>query len=466
MMSLKWKWFFEAPLAPAWRKRLELCLGVVLSGAFVVALSSTIPANPEKVAVLRGIPAQMSSPQPPGTAEVAEPLKPPQSAEIFAAAEAGDVVGLRTAYRPTMPLDGLLSLAARSGREDAVVWLLAHGANIHDQERSPTAPVLAADAFPKIVTLLREKGAVEPSLENAAEANAPHALMRALAAHPDDAKEHVSLRAVVGSPMGTAADKRFVVSKLLEIGANPNDAYGSDTSLGAAVRGCDPHGSENLRHDCMTIVRLLLNHGAHVTGDALGAALSLDDTTRSAPLEALLDRPIAKGVTATALARATNVKADDLKRIVKLGVDWAWHDGEEDSALPLLEAVRRGDRDYARALIDAGAPVDVHFKDATCALAEALDNSASDNDRARIVELLVMRGANVNRRFPDGRTPLFAAAESGNIRVINFLLARGASVDDRVLDETALDAAEQHANISAARVIAAHGGRRAHPNAY
>ncbi len=151
---------------------------------------------------------------------------------------------------------------------------------------------------------------------------------------------------------------------------------------------------------------------------------------------------------------------------MKLGVDWAWHDGEEDAALPLLAAVRRGDCDYARALLDAGAPVDVHFKEATCALVEAIDGSAGDDAPARIVELLVERGANVNRRFPDGRTPLFAAAESGNVRVVNFLIAHGARVNERILDDTALDAAEQRGNTPAARVLAAHGAVRVRPSTY
>jgi hypothetical protein len=43
---------------------------------------------------------------------------------------------------------------------------------------------------------------------------------------------------------------------------------------------------------------------------------------------------------------------------------------------------------------------------------------------------------------------------------VNFLLAHGARVNERVLDDTALDAAEQHGNVPAARVLAAHGGIR------
>jgi hypothetical protein len=250
------------------------------------------------------------------------------------------------------------------------------------------------------------------------------------------------------------------MARLLDAGADPNETRGTTSAFGDVVTACDRQ-----QDDCMSFVRLFLDHAARVTGEVLGDALSLDET-RPAVLDALLERPIEKGVTATALARATSVSSDDLVRIVKLGVDWAWHDGEEDAALPLLAAVQRGDRDYARALLDAGAPVDVHFKEATSALAEAVDGSTADEAHARIVELLVERGADVNRRFPDGRTPLFAAAESGNIRVVSFLIAHGARVNERTLDDTALDAADQHGNTPAARVLAAHGAVRLHPSTY
>jgi hypothetical protein len=465
MSPAKWKWLLEAPLPPAWRSRLELCAGVVLSGAAVVALASTIRPDPAKLAALHGRPAMESSVQSRAIVEMASAATPTLSFEMLAAVKAGDVVAMRRAYRVGMPLDGTLSLAARSGHKDAVLWLLVRGANVHEYERSAMSPVLAADAYPDIVALLRERGAEEPPLVVAAEANAPNAVARVLAAHTEQVRDGGALAAAARSAVGTAADKRLVVTKLLEAGADPNDTNAGDSALGAAVRSCDNrYGGEYLKSDCMAIVGILLDRDARVTGDALGAVLSLDDASRPAPLEALLERPIAKGVTSAALVRATSVSKEDLARIVRLGVDWAWHDGEEDAELPLPAAVQRGDRDYVRALLDAGAPVDVHFKDATCALAEAIDGSANDDGaHARIVELLVERGANVNRRFPDGRTPLFAAAEAGNIRVVNFLLAHGASANVRVLDDTALDAAEQHGNTSAARVLAAHGGQRARP---
>ena len=453
MSATTWKWVLEAPLAPTWRKRLELCLGVVVTGAAIVALSSKIQPDPQRLAALHPTPA-ITFNVPPHPIEDATDPNPPLSQAMTSAARAGDVGAMKKAFRAGMPLDGTLRLAAQSGRKDAVVWLLVRGADVHEHEDTTLAPVLVADAFPEITTLLRARGAAEPTLLNASIAAAPNAFARALAGHTEEAKQSGVLATAAGAPWKSAAERRLIITKLLDAGADANDAYGGASALALVVTEC--------KDDCMSFVRLLLDRGARVTGDALGAALSLDDTHRAEVMDVLLERPLADGVTAAALARATNATKEDVDRLVKLGVDWTWHDGEEDAELPLLAAVRRGDRDYARTLISAGAPVDVHFKEATTALVEAIDGSASDDARARIVELLVEHGANVNRRFPDGRTPLFAAAESGNIRVVNFLIAHGARVNDRVLDDTALDAAEQHGNTPAARVLSAHGGGRAY----
>jgi ankyrin repeat protein len=463
-LDASWKWLVEAPLSPTWRNRLELCLGVVLSGAVVVGLSAMIHPDPSKLAAAHGHGAPRVVSSALRASAPAEPPPPPtMTAAFMTAVRAGDVRAMTNAYTPGMPLQGTLGAAARSGKKAAVVWVLDHGADVHDEETSPYSPVLSADANLDIVALLRERGAAEPTLDDAAMANAPNAVSRLLAAHPNvNAQGSSPLQAAASSTNGTAANRRLIVTRLLAEGADPNrDGGGNPSSLSGVITHCDDEGSD--AGDCMSLVQLLLDRGARVTGDALAAALSLDDATRSAPLDALLALPIEPGVTAVALANATSANPRDLKRVVAKGIDWAWHDGEEDAALPVLAAVQHGDRDYVRALLDVGAPVDVHFKDGSSALATAIDNAASNSAQARIVELLVTRGANVNRRLPDGRTPLFAAAESGELRVVNFLLARGARVNDLVLDDMALDIADQNGHQPAARVLHAHGARRARP---
>ena len=175
-------------------------------------------------------------------------------------------------------------------------------------------------------------------------------------------------------------------------------------------------------------------------------------------LDLLVPGPLDRGTAAGALETATEISLEDVPRILAGGVDWAYHDGEDDAAHPVVAAARRGDRDLLRVLLEAHAPVDVHFKDGSSALEVAIEGN--DAAHARVVELLIEHGANPNRRFPDGRTPLFVAAEGGgDIRIVNFLIAHGARLNDLVLEDTPLDVAEQQSNLAAARIIAAHGGK-------
>lgn len=464
LQSATWKWFLETPLAPAWRSRLELCLGVVLSAAAVVALASTVRPDPAKLAVRRAPARATVRSVDPSLYAGAVPLEPTplQASEFASAVRAGNIVEMNTHYRKGISLSGMLSWAASTGKKPVVAWLLDHGADVHESEDAPHGPVLSADGYPEVVALLLQRGAAEPSLETAALAHAPNAVTRILAKHPNvNARNSAPLQAAATSTNGTMANKRLIVTRLLAAGADPNRDWHAGSALAGAIADCDPDRDED--HQCMTIVRLLLQHGAKVTGDALGAALSLEDSVRAEPLDTLLALPLQKGVTSAALASAFRADPADVKRLVKKGVDWAWRDGEDDAALPVVAATRHGNRDLVRALLDAGAPVDAHYKDGSCALAEAIDGSSSSAEQARIVELLVTRGANVNRRFPDGRTPLFAAAEAGDLRVVNFLLARGARVDDLVLDDRALDIADQHGHQPVARVLHAHGAHRARP---
>jgi ankyrin repeat protein len=462
----KWAWLFQ-PLAKATRSRLEICLGVVLSGAAVVGLSTAIRPDPSRLAA-----SQSAFPEAPEVdqrrAEAdlrAEPPPPPKVSPDFAHAVArGDLDTMNRLSTPGMALDGMLAVAGESGEKEATLWLLDHGANVKEDEGTVDAPLLIADEHPEITALLLERGAPETSLYIAAQANASNAVVRLLAAHADvDPTDASPLDGAVSSTRGKAETRKLIVAKLLAAGAKPSRDDGMNP-FASAVHTCDPAADQyDSEAECLGLIKLLVKHGAHANGDALVAALQLDGSARDTALAATLTAPIERGATATALAQVWNVPPQAVKLLVSKGVDWAWHDGEEDAALPLFTAVQRGDRDFVRTLLDAGAPPDVHFKDGTCALGAAIDGAAGGGnaDFARIVELLVARGTDVNRRLPDGRTPLFAAAETGELRVINALLDRGARVNDLVLDDTALDAAEQNGHQPAARVLHARGARRA-----
>lgn len=468
-----WQWLTKAPLTPAWRRRLELTLGAVMASAAVVVLSTQMKPSPSLLA--SRMPVIESSPPSAWELEALEarrmgyaPPQPSLTPEFRAAVAAGDVDAMKRTYQRNMPLNGLLQVAAKSGKKPAVVWLLEHGADIHEDENTQFAPILAADAYPEIIAHLREKGAPEAPLEAAAGALAKNAVTRILAKHPNvNERFSYPLRAASSTvPVEgetSSATKVLIIKQLLDAGADPNhgDDNGSPTALAAAVQSCS-YGEGPGSVEALEIVKLLLSRGAKVQSDALAAALSLEPPIKAAALTLLLEHPFDKGVVSHALAEATSVDAADLKRVIKAGggVDWAWHDGEDDQALPLIEAARRGERDTVRAFLDAGAPVDMRSKNGECALGVAIESSGSNTAAPRIVELLVQRGANVNRRLPDGRTPLFAAAEAGDLRTVNFLIEKGARVNDIVLDDSPLDAAEQNGHTPIARVLHAHGGRR------
>lgn len=447
-MNLTRKWLVETPLAPAWRRRLELALGAVVTSAAVVALGTTFRPEAATVDRLHGVTPLVSRSFPP-----AEEEGPGSIEAVRAAAAKGDIAGMRRAWRRGMDLDSALPDALRSGKLDAVRWLAARGMKLKDNPNPSFGTLVAADPYPDIVVWLHEQGVEESLLQGAAGAHAPNAVRRILAKDPHPPLLDVSLYyavtqhdySILTEPTDAKTD---VVKQLLAAGANANESSFGTSVLAGAIQNCT--------EDCAVLVHELLDHGARVTGDAVGAALSLEDG-RQAMLDLLLASPIDKGVAAGALETASSVKLEDVPRILANGVEWNFHDGENDGAHPVVAAARRGDRDLLRLLLDAHAPVDTHYKDGTSALAEAVDGN--DVDHARVVELLVERGANPNRRFPDGRTPLFAAAEAGQLRVVSFLLARGARVNDLVLEDTALDIAEQSGNTPAARVIAAHGGQ-------
>jgi hypothetical protein len=449
------------------RRRLEIALSVAVTALAVVGLSRVVRPDPAKLAA-----ATMTAEAAPSSGERPEdpfvppphaipPRVPPEFAEAVARADLG---AMNRLYTKDTPLDDMLTAGAETGEPAVVTWLLDHDVDVHEAEDSPRAPILLLDRHPDVVARLLAAGTAEPTLTAAAGAGAENAVARRLADRADvNPPEGSPLSEALASTTADGPTKERIAEKLLAAGADPNRGpgwySGYARALTPAVSSCEAAPSS-----CVSLVELLIKHHARADAETLGAALSLGEATRDVALRAVLAARLEPGAVSRALAQMhPDADAGSIAKIAAHGVDWAWHDGEADAALPLLAAVQRRDRDAARALLDAGAPADRHYKSGECALAVALDGLGADDsgDYARIVELLVARGADVNRRLPDGRTPLFAAAESGNLRVLTALLDRGARVNERVLDDTALDAAEQNNQIPAARVLHARGGHRA-----
>ena len=119
---------------------------------------------------------------------------------------------------------------------------------------------------------------------------------------------------------------------------------------------------------------------------------------------------------------------------------------DADGTTALHWAVRGNDADTVRALLSAGA-------DANAANTYAMTPLilAATNGNAAITQALLDAKADPNRPASRGQTPLMTAARAGNAATVKALVDRGAKVDAReeVLGEQALmwAAAENHAEV-------------------
>ena len=149
------------------------------------------------------------------------------------------------------------------------------------------------------------------------------------------------------------------------------------------------------------------------------------------------------------LASLGNVRL--AKAAMKLGLDF---NVSCNGSCPLIKAVRAGDEQTVRFLIDAKVNLNVRdglgatpliwaaekdeLEIGTALIAAGADLNAIDNEgatalrhaartaRVEFVEQLIKKGANVNIADDHGETPLLQAAASGNLQMAQLLLAHGA----------------------------------------
>jgi ankyrin repeat protein len=94
----------------------------------------------------------------------------------------------------------------------------------------------------------------------------------------------------------------------------------------------------------------------------------------------------------------------------------------------LHRAVRDGDADKVKKLLDAGADVDVRESSKDRLQYTPLHWAANNGD-LEIAKILIFRGANLDAEDPTYSTPLYLAAEQGHPKVVEFLISKGAEVN-------------------------------------
>ncbi|WP_083232879.1 ankyrin repeat domain-containing protein [Endozoicomonas atrinae] len=110
----------------------------------------------------------------------------------------------------------------------------------------------------------------------------------------------------------------------------------------------------------------------------------------------------------------------------------------------LHNSAQNGHLEAIDALIARGADVNARTKDGRTPL-----HNAAQNGHLEAIDALIARGADVNARTKDGRTPLHFAAQNGHLEAIDALIARGADVNARTKKgDTALKSASDNKKIN------------------
>jgi ankyrin repeat protein len=243
--------------------------------------------------------------------------------------------------------------------------------------------------------------------------------------------------------------------------------------------GADPNAelSEAIEADDAARVKLLVSHGADVNKRDLQGYTPLTSAARqrySDLVKLLLDLKadpnVRDGDNMTPLLEAVmRNDVPSLQLLLAHGADKSVLGPEGVDALGL--AIEERDYDVAKALIDAGANVNVPVGDQRLtplmiAVAEKAPPEGtifvpSSTRPIDIAKILIQRGADVNATDKTGMTALMVAASHNDASMVGLLLQSGADVSAKnAQGQTASDIAKLNGNVDAAQAISVLGKMR------
>jgi uncharacterized protein len=330
----------------------------------------------------------------------------------------------------------MLMLAARSGNPAAIRTLAAHGAHVNAQEN-----------------VLGETALVWAAAENHGDAIA--ALVQAGA--DVNLRSHVTKFAQ--RDYGDGKSGRFTVLPrggwtplMYAARQDAQDAIRALVTAHADVNAKDPDGTTALTFAIVNahydLASMLLDLGADSNvGDvrgmtALYAAVDMHtlDETPGRPAPKQTDALDSLGMIERLLMKGANPNA----RLTATVLERVHNNGDPvlgEGATPLMRAARKADAAAAQVLLAHGADPAAAMKAGVTALmiasgfggqvrfAEYNPHSGTEREAAECVQLALDRGADVNEANDAGQTALHVAAAQRGEEFIRFLVARGARLD-------------------------------------